>query len=332
VGFAAIRGQERALHDLFFAWQQDRIPNSYLFTGPEGCGKRTTALVLARRLNCLTAQSDTWEPCEHCGACQKILHETHSDVWVVEPEKQLLRIGQIRDLQRMTRFPPKEGRRRIVILDQIERMNQEAANAFLKLLEEPPPNNLFILCASGLGQIMPTILSRCQRVPFAPLRREELTRWLVQQHAIPPEQAFLLAGLAEGSPGKALLLHSHLSDEQRRALLTALPTLHRVPTGATTALEIAERLNKESEHLALYLDLLRSWLRDLLLIREIGWDMQRLIHLDLQTHLQEHAQMLSTPALFRAVHAIDQCEAALRRNTAPLLTLEHLFLTLGGMG
>lgn len=331
MGFSEIRGQDRALHDLHFAWQQGRIPNAYLFTGPEGCGKRTTALILARKLNCL-ASSTSWEPCEQCAACQKILHETHPDVWGVEPEKQLMRIAQIREIQRMTRFPPQEGRLRVVILDQIERMNREAANAFLKLLEEPPPNNLFVLCTASPGQLLPTILSRCQRVPFAPLRREMLASWLTERHEIAPEQSFLLAGLAEGSPGRALQLHEHLPDDRRRALLIALPTLHRVPTGAATALELAERLNKESEQLPLYMDLLRSWLRDLLLLREIGPEPQHLIHQDLQEHLVEHAQLLSTPALFRAVRAIDQCEAALRRNAASLLTLEHLFLVLGGMG
>ncbi|MCB9637592.1 MAG: DNA polymerase III subunit delta' [Myxococcales bacterium] len=331
MGFSEIRGQDRALHDLHFAWQQERIPNAYLFTGPQGCGKRTTALILARRMNCL-GESSSWEPCERCAACQKILHETHPDVWVVEPEKQLMRISQIREIQRMTRFAPQEGRLRVVILDQIEKMNRESANAFLKLLEEPPPNNLFVLCTASPGQILPTILSRCQRVPFAPLRRPVLSSWLEERHGIDAAQAFLLAGLAEGSPGRALQLHEHLPDDQRRSLLTALPTLHRVPSGSTVALELAERLNKVGDQLPLYLDLLRSWLRDLLMLREIGPDPNALIHQDLQEHLVQHADILSTPALFRAVQAIDQCEVALRRNAASLLTLEHLFLVLGGMG
>ena len=130
----------------------------------------------------------------------------HPDVTVLEPEGQAIKVDQVRQMQRDLAYRPYEGKRRVCILTAADRMAPNMSNTLLKTLEEPPLHTVIILVANSSKAILPTILSRCQQIPFNPLPLPSLTRWLVEQKGLPEAEAHLLASLSEGSPGKALQL------------------------------------------------------------------------------------------------------------------------------
>ena len=327
MGFEQIVGQSRAIRALQEAYARQRIPNAYLFAGPAGVGKSTTAQILAKLINCEGPRADN-NPCDVCASCRKIEHGNHMDVTILEPDNNIFKIKQIRGLQRALRFPPQDGRMRVITLDGVEKMNQEAANAFLKILEEPPPNNLFVLVCSNPSLLLPTILSRCQRVPFAPIERDLLQNLLVERHGFDQIRAELASGLSEGSVARAIALDSNLTSEERRFFLQGLSGLHRQPKGTTLALELAQQLKDKGDQLPLYFDLLRTWYRDLLFLCELETPARHLIHRDLQSALERHQAMLNTDQIYQAIRAIEHATHALQRRAAPLLTLENLFLSL----
>lgn len=334
MGFSEILGQDRAIRDLRRAWSRQRIPNAYLFLGPAGVGRSLVAHTFARLLSCSSpvgAQTEEAEPCEVCLSCRKFLTGHHLDLTVIAPEKQILKIDQIREIQKMTRYAPQEAAFRVVILEEIEGMNREAANAFLKLLEEPPPRNLFLLLSSNPSQILPTIVSRCQRLHFQPLSRPILLALLTERFGFSHEDALLSASLAEGSLGKALALRHELQGEERLAWFQRLLELRSHPQRSMQALDLAQALHQGSTPLPLLLSLFRTLFRDLLLWKETRVPTEAIINQDILPWLQACSPLFSLSSILRAIRALEDTEAALKRNAAPLLSLEQLFLVLGDL-
>jgi DNA polymerase-3 subunit delta' len=326
LGFEEIIGQQHAISALKEAFANKRIPNAYLFVGLRGVGKATTAQIFAKLLNCIAPTPD-YNPCEHCNSCRKISHSNHVDVSVLEPENSTFRIDQIRELQRILRFPPQDGKMRIQILDGVECMSVESANAFLKILEEPPPGNLFLLVTPSIGQLLPTIISRCQRILFVPLTKKQLQDLLVKRHGLSPQRADLLAALAEGSVARALDLNTNLADELRSEFLSNLGDLHQPLVGITRAMELANHLKDKGAQLSLYFDLLRTWYRDLLFLREVPNAQSHIINKDFLNILHSQLEKMRDDDIYRAIRAIEDTTFALKHNAAPQLALENLFLS-----
>ncbi len=165
-----IVGQEKAVSILLRTIERGRVPSAYLFAGESGIGKRFAALNLAKALNCLKhVTSHSFDACDECPSCRKIDSGTHPDVLVIIPEKGEIRVGEIRAVEEALSLRPFEGRRKVVIIDDADAMNQSAANAFLKTLEEPPEESLLILVTAHPGMLPETVRSRCSRINFVPL-------------------------------------------------------------------------------------------------------------------------------------------------------------------
>lgn len=180
MSFQDIVGHERQIEQLQSCLVQHRIPHAFLFYGLEGIGKKTTAFTFAKALNCLTNEHDTGprDACDTCLSCGKADHNNHLDIVVLEPEGPFIKIQAIRNLQERMKFKPWEGKKRVCIIDSAERMNDAAANALLKTLEEPPAANIIILISPLPSQLPATILSRCQQVRFNPLPEEKVASFL----------------------------------------------------------------------------------------------------------------------------------------------------------
>ena len=177
---------------------RNRVPSAYLFAGESGIGKKFAALNFAKALNCLnpvtragdpgnpelhtqdpelkTLNSEPLDACDECTSCKKIDATTHPDIVLVTPEKGEIRVGEIRAVEDALSFKPFEGRRKVVIIDEADAMNQAAANAFLKTLEEPPDESLLILIAAHPDMLPETIRSRCCRLNFVPLAPDECAK------------------------------------------------------------------------------------------------------------------------------------------------------------
>jgi len=195
-----IVGQERALKILFGMLKRDRVPSALLFSGDTGIGKRLAAVNYAKAINCL--EPVDLDCCDTCVSCKKIDAATHPDITFTFPEKDEIKIDAVRKLEEKLFFKALEGRRKIAIVDDADTMNINAANAFLKTLEEPPRDSLVVLVSSNPDGLPDTIRSRCIAIRFYPLSHESFRRAV--SGAVRHEHMDSVSNLSMGRPGLAL--------------------------------------------------------------------------------------------------------------------------------
>lgn len=263
MGFDEIQGQNRAVALLKMAVKAGRVAHAYLFYGPDGVGKRKTALIFAQLLNCEGYPAD--EPCETCLQCRKVKTGNHPDVFSIQPSSGSLKIAQIRALQEKAYFGCYEGRFKVIMIDDAHSMTVEAANCLLKILEEPPEDTVFLLIADDPQKLPSTVLSRSQPVPFNPLDEDVIQDILAKQGI---ETRFPL-GLARGSAGKALELKQKIDSEELlqniNGILFALQQ-----KGYQEIFTWAETLSKSKELTEATLDLLATCYRDRIIKLAVG--------------------------------------------------------------
>jgi len=323
--FAGIIGQDKAKKLLRLAMEQNRLAHAFLFKGPMGVGKKTFAKTFAAVLNCQNPQGH--EPCGQCPSCRKFHSGSHPDFIVIEPEGAAIKINQVRELKKALAFPPLEARIRVALLCDIHTMRREAANSLLKTLEEPPNHTMLILTADEAGGILPTILSRCQTVPFFPLPQAEVAKILTQEAVIEPESAATLAAMAEGSLGRArLLLAKDLLGLRREIVDNLLHLEPDTPAAIQTLGELAETAAKLKEDLSELLELLATWLHDLLLFGHGAPD--AIINHDLSPTFPTACRRWSGGQLSEKLRLMDTARKQLARNCNPTAVCEVLFFGL----
>lgn len=245
------RGHDRVVASLRQALRLGRFPHALLFTGPEGIGKRLVAQRMAQAFLCERHDELEFEPCGECPSCVQVVGGTHPDVLTVRrpEERHELPIDAIRQLNHDLALAPMRGRRRIAIVDDADDLSEEAANAFLKSLEEPPPGSILILIGTAPELQLDTILSRCRVVRFDPLAEQDLAQILLDQQLTPDlETALALAARSEGSVSRARGLADPELGPFRRDLLdtVAHPQGFDAPGLARRMEAFANEAGKES--------------------------------------------------------------------------------------
>jgi DNA polymerase-3 subunit delta' len=331
--FREILGQDWVVSHLKAAMLAGRLSHAYLFLGPSGVGKATTARALAAALNCTQPEADG-DACGTCPSCRRMHAGTHPDFLVISPEegKAQIKIEVIRELRRLTEYPPLGGGWRVVLIKPAEALTAQsdaAANALLKTLEEPPPQHLLVLNARGEADLLPTIVSRCHKLAFAPLPSALIIRELEQRSALPRTQAALVAALSGGSLGRALALDPAELVRQRDQVLSDLDQINRGSTGLV--LEWAQRLTKNRTDLNHFLLLGQLWYRDLLLAH-FEAPAGLLAHQDLLPRLAQARAGSAPDAWFANFAALGEAQRHLQANLNPELTLDILGLRLQRQG
>ncbi|MHB8810203.1 MAG: DNA polymerase III subunit delta' [Desulfobulbaceae bacterium] len=319
-------GQPKAVNMLQRALTGGQLAHAYLLTGPDGVGKATAARAVAATLLCREETSAA--PCGRCPGCLKFASANHPDFLHIRPEGAVIKIDQVRELKKALAFPPLEARLRVTLLEEVHTMRREAANSLLKVLEEPPPDNLLLLTADEAEPLLPTILSRCQVIPFSPLPLAATIEILLRMHpGLDQESAATLAELAAGSPGRTKdMNHAELLQLHRDIQAGLLEPHDSEADRVETALSLAARVAK-SEGLETLLDLLRIFFKDAMtascrLPSAGGEPHQPPQNLDLareRWNLQE---------LSDSIQAIDYALQGLARNCNRQLVCEVLFLKL----
>jgi DNA polymerase III subunit delta' len=333
--FREILGQEWVVSHLKTATLRERLAHAYLFIGPEGVGRESTARALAAALNCLSLSEDG-EACGVCASCRRQAAGTHPDFLVISftPEalqklQPQIKIGQIREFCRVTAYPPFGDGWRVVLIKPAEALNEDAANALLKTLEEPPERHLLILTAQVEADLLPTIVSRCHKLAFAPLPAALIAGELERRRGLVPEQAQLLATLSGGSLGRALSMDPEAVLSKRRQVLDDIEALSG--GSSSIALDWAQRLAKNRPELDNFLSLAQLWYRDLLFCR-FQAHATLLAHQDLIPGLAEKAAAAPPETWFRQFTALGQAQRHLHANLNPELTLDILGLRLQRRG
>lgn len=319
MSFEEIRDQDIPLSILKRALEKRRVPAAYLFTGPEGCGRTMAAVAVAASLNCESGPI----ACGTCPSCRLFAAGNHPDFYRIGPAegKRYIEIKQVRELIIAKAFlKPMTGRTSTFVIQGANNFYPNAANAFLKTLEEPPETTRFILIAPQREAVLPTIASRCQVLPFRPLGRTVLCELLVER-GIPREEAEPLSAMAGGSLKRALMLREEgvlkgMDGEFGRLL--ALPTL-----GPSKILDLSQRWGKNRADALRNLELMIQWYRDLLLLAEGGMESQTLTLTHIPT-LRAEAQAIPYHDLAAVCEAIEEAREALEANTNIQLTLDRL--------
>jgi DNA polymerase III subunit delta' len=363
MGFSEFLGNPRIVQALQGALKTQRVPHALLFTGPRGVGKFTLARMFAQAANCERLADDF---CGECHTCQRIAQladpaalieqglaergegadaatveriplilQPHPDVWAVVPDpvrlktpvaRPMLRIGQLRAVQRAAYFQPM-GRRRVFILDGAETMRGDVANAFLKILEEPPGNATLIMLAPSPYTLLSTILSRCMQFQFAPLQLAEVEKILQEHTDRKPAENKLAAVLAEGSPGAAMEMDVEQTAQRRRDALRILESAAR-GQGFSQLFSATAALAKDKdasfdEQLGIFYGLLSDLLEVTSRIKAPSLRNQPLAR-----ELQTLGNSVDTAWVMRAIAGFDQLHFGSRRNLNKQLGLDALAASL----
>jgi len=316
--FDAVLGQHQAINQLRTALRSGHLAHAYLFSGIEGIGKFTAAVAFAKALNCLTHADDS---CDNCAACRKTEKRLHPDVFFIEPDKNIIKIEQVRDIQKKIIFKPLEGRKKVVIIDQAEKLNLHAANCLLKTLEEPPDDTVLILVASTALPLLPTILSRCQSVRFAPLSAEMISFFLKRRGR--SEDDGFIAALAQGSIKRALVLLETEFLSRRRELIKLLVA------GSTGSCEplfhLAKVATEEQQELPQILEFLQTWYRDLYILMS-GFPAEKLYNRDMLAEMQEALQSETRELILKRLKKLQWIHAHRTININYTVALESMLL------
>ncbi len=319
--FAQIIGQPKAVNLLSRALAGNRLAHGYLFTGPEGVGKASTARFLAARLLCQEAGGQS--PCGRCRGCLKFVSGNHPDFLCIKPDGAGIKIRQIRELKKSVTFPPFEAEMRIVIIEDAQTMGREAGNSLLKLLEEPPPNNLLLLVAADSEPILDTIVSRCQVIPFVSLNMEQAAQIIARNNPkFDSEEVRTMAHLTGGCPGQAGTLYNDAVLLLRKECIQALSdSSQRQPEAAEQALYLAGRMAELKEGLNQLFDLLALYFKEAMIALLCNV-------CDEKQEESAERERWSLQRLSAMVDAVDSSRRALARNCNRALVCEVLLLDL----
>ena len=320
-----LHGQQLPVQTLERSLSEGRIHHAYLFTGPAHLGKASLAVQFAQALNC---DADT-PPCGVCPSCTRIAQGNHADVRLINLGENAASIGidAVRDIINAAHLRPYEGRTRVFIITEADLLTRDAANALLKILEEPPDDVVLILVGTSADNQLPTVRSRCQTLYFRPLPVDGVARVLQDEHGVSAEQAQVLARLSRGCIGWAIAATGddtlYASVHQRmEQIVDAIDG--GLEERFTYAGELARRIDRDRgagrEELFLWL----RWLRDIMLIQQGHGG--SITNLSWREVLERHAAALQPADVVRWAQNVTRTIEALERNANVRLALDVFML------
>ena len=343
--FSEISGQEPVVRTLRRAIETDRVAHAYLFSGPRGTGKTSTAKVLAMGLNC--AQGPTPEPDGTCDSCRSIVNNSSMDVLEMDAASNR-GIDEIRELRDRVNLAPAAGRMKVYIIDEVHMLTTEAFNALLKMLEEPPEHVIFVLATTEKHKVLPTIISRCQSFDFRRPGVDTLSAKLAEiaeaeEIETESEALTIIAREGKGSfrdaeglldqlssfsdgPVTAALVRELLGSVGSDMLLETTAALHE--RRSADVLKIVNRLSDEGRDLGQFVNELLGHLRRVMLLPHAPDIALAEVGADERAPLEEQASTIPTAEVVRLVETLGDATGRIKRGGDPKLELELTFLKL----
>ena len=331
--FRDIVGHGPVVHLVSRAVSRDTLPPSLLLAGPDGVGKRRVAVAIAQVLNCAAVGATSAggvDACGECGPCGRIERGGHADVVVLEPaDNGAIAVDVVRHATSQATYRPFEGRRRVVIVDDADRLVGAAQNALLKTLEEPPPSSCFVLVTSRPDALLATVRSRCQRLGFGQLTIDEVATVLARTQDGTPAEVRAAAASSGGSVGRALRLATGELARAREAAVVFMESVARARDGRGR-LESAKAMSPKGrggasvrQDLRRRLEAMTSLLRDIELVAA-GADVQRLANADLVDRMEGLSRVYGGRRAVAAFDAVERAREAVDANVSPKVVSDWL--------
>ncbi|MGB9857593.1 MAG: ATP-binding protein [Dictyoglomaceae bacterium] len=322
MAFKEIIGQKQAIEILKRSLKEGKISHTYLFVGPEGVGKKLTAISFAQALNCPVLPL---EGCGECLTCREIKNLTFPDLLYYTPDGMWFKIQQVREIKREIYWRAFQSKWKIFILDSAHQLRNESANALLKSLEEPPPYTIFILLVWRPEMLLPTIISRSQIISFSYLNNEELREIFKD---VPEEKIDIIIPLAQGSPGKGYFWLQEENWKKREEFLKGLSLLKKDNISRIFDLVDFLAKDKKIDSVLSLLELLLFWWRDLFFWKLYEKE-EYITQKDFVREIARKSQEFSLEKIRRNFRITQDAIRGIRNNANLLLTLETLFLRAG---
>ncbi len=325
MGFDELLGNRRIRHILSSYLKNDIIPYSMIFSGPRSANMLTFAVAFAKGINCLD-ENTGGDFCGQCTHCIEIRKETFLDLKVLVPDGQFYKKEQISFLIEDNYNRPIKGKRKINIMTEAHRMNINSANAFLKVLEEPAPSNVFILLTDNLNALLPTIKSRCQISKFSPLSRSEIKTYLVGK-GLDPQKARLISYLGQSNMDSVLDVDFDKFMGTREKIFIVLSSLLRQKGVEAILLDLFNKSrsrNKFLEYFEPMVNLLSLMLRDIMILK-IEKNSDYVINIDYKEKLMLLAEYIKIDKILFLIRKMEFLLRDIRRNlNVKVLILEFI--------
>lgn len=324
-GFKNILGHAKAVESLQNAIMLDKISHAYLFEGEEGSGKMTVAEAFAMALQCEKGGKDA---CMACPSCHQALTRNQPDIIYLKPEKEgLISVNDIRNqINKDVAIKPYSSKYKIYIVEHAERMNEQAQNALLKTIEEPPAYVVILLLTTNREKLLSTIRSRCITLQMHPVSDELIHQYLQEVLGIPEDQAAICTAFAQGNVGKAANLSG--SEDFYRIKAETVQLLKRIRD--IDLYECTQAIKKICEYklrITDYFDLMAIWYRDVLVYKATS-DANRLIFQDEIYDIKKQASLSSYDGIQRIIDAIMVAKNRINSNVNLELALELMLLSI----
>lgn len=332
MSFQKIVGHSSQRNSLTRSVLKKHIGHAYLFSGPNGIGKKLIALEFAKQINCrIGKQIDGNKQCP-CTSCSKIDKGIHPDVHLFDYEDiKTIKVDNIRDdVEKNVYLSPFESEFKVFIIDDAERMNFNAQNAFLKTLEEPPKNSVIILISSLSDQIIPTVKSRCQIINFNKLANKEVEHFLESTMELDSEQIKLIVRISDGSIGKALEIDNDFLELRSEYINEILKINANRPS---TIFDLAEKILKlskssNSDDLKRFFDILSIWLSDSIATC-LGLNENHIVNFDKSEEIKNYIENKKVKDLINKFDVLEESWANIViYNANKVLAIENLLFTL----
>jgi len=329
-GFSDILGQEAIIRHFTGAMAGGNLSHAYIFSGDEGSGKHLVANRVASALLC-TGENE--RPCGACPSCMQAMAGTNPDIIHVTHEKQNILVDDIREqINKDVAIKPYNGNYKIYIIDEAEKMNEQAQNALLKTLEEPPSYVIIMLLATTTGNFLPTIMSRCLELTLRPVHRDRIASLLIDNYAQPDYMARMCAAFSGGSVGRAVRYATdpdfNIIREEVRNLMSRIDTMnHRDIMEELSFFGEDKQRGQDVRRIEDFFDMLAVWMRDLLMFKATQ-DPNKLVFQDALSEIRRQSSMRSFENINEVLEALTKARTRLHTGVYFDILMELLLMSL----
>lgn len=287
--FSNFVGQDEIKQYLIKSIKENSISHGYIFEGPSGIGKMQLAVLFAKALLCENFEG---EPCDHCAACIKVNTYNHPDLHIISENDKSIKRDAVDEIIESISKKPYEADKKIYIINNVQEMTLQAANTFLKTLEEPDGNTVIILITTNINKLLPTVVSRCQVLKFKSIDKKKLVTYIKQQYNLDDDKALLIAYYSHGILNKAVNIIEGKDNilEERANIIKIFDKI--IHSGKEIIFEYENYFESEKVNIEQIVEILMIWLRDILFVKNGVYSL--VINRDYMEQLKEHSSRINT--------------------------------------